>query len=333
MLLSALFAAQSVWAQIPQKHHHKKELYVPLVEPKLNHSIAKKLKPKPEKKPAEKHIDYRLSRKSHIDGIAYYEKQDWLNAFKCFKTALENRPGDSNSKYALDKSIEKLVASSGALTHQLQNEIKMAKTIREEYNCPEYLRYCSMHVATDKFYYSLGSRFVSALSMYDIDEDKFVTLRFDINHDPSKDTVVVCESSGDKIQDEKVLEAFKLGMPFLRTFWLDLESIDLANGKGSILNPPLRTPEIIELEKCKERSLMLFKRGKKAYEQNKYREAIVDSEAAAKCALPAFKYLVEQQLADSYFYYAIQIEKTQPKLAKEYLKRVKQLQPERMTPY
>ncbi len=340
ILLSALIAAQSAWAQIPQKHHYKKELYIPLVEPKLNEPMTPKRsvkgdapKPKSEAKPVENHFDYKLSRKSHIEGIAYYEKEDWLNAFKCFKIALENRPGDWNSKYALDKSIKKLVASGGAYIPKLQDEIKIAKTIRQEYSCPEYLRYCSMHVANNKFFYSLGNRFVSALSMYDIDEDKFVTLQYDINDNQSKDTVVVCESSGDEIQDAKVLEAFKLAMPFLRTFWLDVQSMQISNSKGSVFNPPLRTPEIIELEKCEESCLMLYKRGKKAYEQGKYPQAIVDSEAAANCALPAFKYLVEQQLADSYFYYAIRIEKTNPKLAKEYLMRVKKLQPERITPY
>lgn len=350
MLLSVFFAVQSASAQTPQKHHYPKEPYVPIVEPKLNNSTTSKPNEKKqskvdkaqaspnsglkaENKLDQRIIDYNASLKAQTEGIAYYEKHDWLKAFRKFKLALENRPADGNSKYAMEKAIEKLRTSGGAYSQKIKDEIRNAQAIKDVYICPENIKYCASHVADSKFCYSLFRRLLCALSMYDIDEKKLFNLKYELATLPKKDSLAICKSSGDKTQDAKVLEAFELAMPFMRSFWQDISSMEIALKYIKEPNPPLRTPEFTALEKCKDRCLTLFKRGKQESEQKNFRKAIIDLEAAHTCAMPAFRDLVEQHLADCYYFYALKIEDTNPKLAHEYLDKVKKFQPERLISY
>ena len=349
LLLSVFFAVQSAWAQTPQKHHYPKEPYVPIVEPKLSNSKTSNVTKKnntinkkqvapnsglrAENKPDQRIIDYNASLKLQTEGIAYYEKHDWPNAFRKFKLALENRPADANSKYAMEKAIEKLRTSGGAYSQKIKDEIRIAQAIKEEYTCPENIKYCASHVADSKFCYSLIRRLTSALSIYEIDENMPFNLKYEIANPPHMDSLAIIKSSGDLKEDAKVIEAFELAMPFMRSFWQDISSMEITLQHITAANPPLRTPEFIALEKCKDRCLTYIKRGKQKCEQKNFRQAIIDLETANRCAMPAFKYLVEQHLADCYYFYALRIEDTNPKLAHEYLNKVKKLQPERLTSY
>lgn len=349
LLLPVFIAMQSAWAQTPQKHHYPKEPYVPIVEPKLIKSTTSKAIEKNDSKttskqnlpnpglkaknkpPVQRIIDCRKSRKAQLEGITFYEKRDWLNAFREFKVALENHPADANSKYAMEKSIEQLKLSGGAYSQKIKDEIRNAQAIKEEYTCPENIKYCASHVADSKFCYSLIRRLTSALSIYEIDENMPFNLKYELANPPLKDSLTISKSSGDPKEDAKVIEAFELAMPFMRSFWQDISSMEITLQHITAPNPPLRTPEFIALEKCKDRCLTFFKRGKQECEQKNFCQAIIDLETANRCAMPAFKYLIEQHLADCYYFYALRIEDTNPKLAHEYLNKVKKLQPERLT--